>query len=149
MSTDTGHLPGCSFGRTARCNCIYLKQWQEDSQRQDEIERDTISFHRSPELQKLWEENDARLPISIPRDDSLYVTLPEVADGHTIAFQPSGHTGTDWAPEDEDGSRLEQMRIMRDYWRAEAKELKYALWIVGAIAIAAAAIGTGYAAGWW
>lgn len=27
MSTDTGHRPGCSFGRTARCNCTYLAQW--------------------------------------------------------------------------------------------------------------------------
>lgn len=27
MSTDTGHRNGCSFGRTARCNCTYLAQW--------------------------------------------------------------------------------------------------------------------------
>lgn len=24
---STGHRDGCSFGRTARCNCTYLAQW--------------------------------------------------------------------------------------------------------------------------
>lgn len=29
MSTDIGHRKGCSFGRTARCNCTYLAQWDK------------------------------------------------------------------------------------------------------------------------
>jgi hypothetical protein len=26
---DTGHRPGCAFGRTARCTCTYLAQWDK------------------------------------------------------------------------------------------------------------------------
>lgn len=26
---DTGHRTGCAFGRTARCTCMYLMQWDK------------------------------------------------------------------------------------------------------------------------
>lgn len=45
--TDTGHLKGCSFGRTSRCNCTYLAQWDRTP------EFTAATFTRSPELQEL------------------------------------------------------------------------------------------------
>jgi hypothetical protein len=29
LLTDTGHRKGCAFGRTARCTCTYLAQWDK------------------------------------------------------------------------------------------------------------------------
>jgi hypothetical protein len=28
-AVDTGHRSGCAFGRTARCTCTYLAQWDK------------------------------------------------------------------------------------------------------------------------
>jgi hypothetical protein len=30
QTPDTGHVTGCAFGRTARCTCMYLLQWQRE-----------------------------------------------------------------------------------------------------------------------
>jgi hypothetical protein len=72
---DTGHRPGCSFGRTARCNCTYLAQWGPVPQ----VDLDhvtTAGEHHFPAIPEGW-----------PMDD---VAEPPVAEGYTRHYPEGG-----------------------------------------------------------
>lgn len=68
MSTiDTGHRDGCAFGRTARCTCTYLTQWDRRPEYTAPAfsggpDKPAPTFTRSPELQQL---HDAALRNSV------------------------------------------------------------------------------------
>jgi hypothetical protein len=65
---DTGHRPGCAFGRTPRCTCTYLAQWDTTPAPA------AATFTRSPELQEL---HDNRLAgkgtLQIPAADGSFI----------------------------------------------------------------------------